>query len=174
MDLEVVLSAVTDKELVLNGSTDRERRRRLVSGHDLALEAVQRSEDRHNGVEPKIFWDAGEAMVLADPGSIRRALDSLIEYALEQAGSPIWLTGSIVADRLRVTISGGGADDGYVSHSAASSNGASNSHHPQRGESLALVSQIAAAHGGRFALTNSCPGLVEMLELPLAISEAAA
>jgi signal transduction histidine kinase len=38
----------------------------------------------------------------------------------------------------------------------------------RRGHGLALVSEIAAAHGGRFAISRSPNGTVAALELPLA------
>jgi signal transduction histidine kinase len=170
--LDLALSALGDLDRALNGADEPREHRELVSGRRIAVAAAGRWRGGRSAVELKLFWDAGEAMLLADAGRVGQALDNLIANALEHGGPPLWLTASVVGDRVRMTISDGGAGAGA---SGRSPNGARNrlrpAPEPRRGHGLAVVSQIAEAHGGRFALSSSRLGSVAALELPLARAE---
>jgi len=105
-----------------------------------------------------LYWDAGPAHVEGDPAGLSRALDNLLANALEHGCAPLVITGAEVAGRLRITVANG--DSGRPS--------ASNEQDPRRGHGIPTVSEVARAHGGRFALYRSDSGCVAALELPLA------
>jgi hypothetical protein len=91
-----------------------------------------------------------------------QAFDNLIANALEHGGPPLVITGATVAGKLRVTVANGRSDrpeDGK----ASSRNG-----DPRHGHGTAVVSEVASAHEGRFALCRTGRGCVAALELPLA------
>lgn len=154
--LELVCSALADLDHALNGGAPAGSFRR-VSAHDLVLGCLERW--RAAAAESggfKLYWDAGPAPVEGDPTKIAQALDNLIANALEHGGPPLIVTGARVAGRLRITVANGCGDrpDGPSE--------------PRRGHGTALVSEIASAHRGRFALCCTGDGCVAALELPLA------
>jgi signal transduction histidine kinase len=100
-----------------------------------------------------------------------QALDNLIANALEHGGPPLIVTGARVAGRLRITVANGGTGDLNGSGSAlVRRNGdrPSRRSDPRRGHGTAIVSEVASAHRGRFALCRTGEGCVAALELPLA------
>jgi signal transduction histidine kinase len=96
-------------------------------------------------------------MVEGDPVRLAQALDNLVANALEHGGPPVVVTGARVAGRLRITIANG------VGPPASAADG-----DPRRGHGTGLVSEVASAHRGRFALCHTGSGCVAALELPLA------
>ena len=173
--LDLALAALADVDRTVNGSLDPGPRRELVSGRDLVVAAVGRWRARGAGAELRLYWDAGAAMLFADPERIARALDNLIANALEHGGSPLRITASVVSGRVRITLSDSGAGLRALSRAPrANGNGSRPAPAPRRGHGLAIVSEIAAEHGGRFALARSDDGAVAALELPLARAESLA
>jgi signal transduction histidine kinase len=161
--VELAIAALADLEGTVNGG-ERRSERRLVSGRELVASAGRRWRQtaERAGAPLTVYWDAGPAMLVGDPGRIAQALDNLIVNAIEHGGPPFVLTGSIVAARLRITLSDSGRSAPEATVSAA-----------HRGHGLRVVDEIAREHGGRFALQRSHHGAVAALELPVAGPEAA-
>jgi signal transduction histidine kinase len=159
--LELAVCALEELDATVNGSSRRQISRR-VSCRELVLAALERWRPAAGGARVNLYWDAGPAYVEGDPARVARALDNLLANAIEHGAPPLVVTGARVADRLRITIanrahgSGGGA------------NGHGTGADPRRGHGIPVVSEIAQAHGGRFALYESVEGCVAALELPLA------
>jgi two-component sensor histidine kinase len=105
----------------------------------------------------RVYWDAGPALAEGDPAALAQALDNLVSNAIEHGGPPIVITGARVAGRVRITIANG-VRPAPVSRAPD----------PRRGHGLEVVSSVASAHGGRFALCETAGGCVAALELPLA------
>lgn len=173
--LELAMAALTDLDHLVNGAAAGPpgARYELLSCRELVVAAVGRWRASESDLDLELFWDAGEAVVSADAEQIARALDNMIANAIEHGGPSLALTASVVSGKVRLTLSDWGRGSPSASrHSAApaSSNGAGSAQpkDPRRGHGLEIVSEIAAGHGGRFALSRSVQGTVAALELPLA------
>lgn len=167
--LDLALTALADLDRTVNGAIDAGRQREVVSGRELVVAAVGRWRSRVRGLELHLYWDAGAAMLLAEPQRISQALDNLIANAIRHGSPPLTITASLVSGRVRITLS----DRGPAPGAAESTNG-SVPGDPRHGHGLAVVSAIVSAHGGRFALSSSRSGSVAALELPVAGPEAVA
>jgi two-component system sensor histidine kinase MtrB len=155
--LELAATALRDLDGALNGEQPSPPPSRF-SCREVALACLERwrpAAQRGGGF--RVYWDAGPATVEGDPARMAQALDNLIANALEHGGPPIVVTGARVAGRLRITIANG------VGRPAAIPNG-----DPRRGHGTSVVSEVASAHRGRFALCHTDSGCVAALELPLA------
>jgi signal transduction histidine kinase len=155
--LQVAESALRDLDGALNGGAKESERRRF-SCREIVLAALERWRPmaaRAGGI--RVYWDAGPAPVEGDPAKMAQALDNLISNALEHGGPPVVVTGARVAGRIRITIANG-----------ASSRSARLERDPRRGHGTEIVTQVASAHRGRFALCQTGSGCVAALELPLA------
>jgi two-component system, OmpR family, sensor histidine kinase MtrB len=155
--LQVAESALRDLDDALNGDAKKSERRRF-SCREIVLAALERWRPlaaRTGGI--RVYWDAGPAPVDGDPAKMAQALDNLISNALEHGGPPVVVTGARVASRIRITIANG-----------APSRSAGPGRDPRRGHGTEIVSQVASAHRGRFALCQTGSGCVAALELPLA------
>jgi signal transduction histidine kinase len=105
----------------------------------------------------RVYWDAGPATVEGDPTRLAQAFDNLVANALEHGGPPVVVTGAQVASRVRITVANGARPfDPPVARD------------PRRGHGTEVVSEVASAHRGRFALCRTDGGCVAALELPLA------
>lgn len=118
-------------------------------------------------------WKAGGAVVVCDPNALGQALDNLIVNAIEHGGPEIVVEGRCHEDRLRVSVT----DPGGCASSIRGGDGrrgmlAHLSGRRRHGHGLAVVSQVATAYGGRFALSRSDGGSLAILELPLAARRA--
>jgi len=155
--LEVAASALQDLDGVLNGdATSRPARR--FSCREVVLAALERWRPVAAGVGGiRVYWDAGPAPVEGDPVRMAQALDNLIANALEHGGPPVVVTGARVAGRIRVTIANGAGNGSRKRGRDA-----------RHGHGTDVVSQVASAHRGRFALCRTGRGCVAALELPLA------
>ncbi|MDX6616597.1 MAG: two-component system, OmpR family, sensor kinase, partial [Solirubrobacterales bacterium] len=161
--LDLAMSALGDLDRAVNGqASNGVGRREVVSSHELAVAAAGRWRSSHPGIELQLYWDAGPAAIVAIPEQIGQAFDNLIANALEHGSPPLSLTACTISGRVRITISDRGPGAGL---SGSNGNGSAPE---RRGHGLALVSEIAAAHGGRFAISRSQNGTVAALELPLA------
>ena len=101
-------------------------------------------------------WKAGAAVVMADPSRVGQALDNLLANAVEHGGARIRVIGSLCATGVRIVVADHGPAQGGGRHGAS------------RGHGLTIVREVAAVHGGRFALRSAGPATVAALELPLA------
>lgn len=155
--LEVASSALRDLDGAVNGEAPARETRRF-SCREVVLAAIERWRPvaaRSGGI--RIYWDAGPAPVEGDAVQMAQALDNLLANALEHGGPPVVLTAATVAGRLRLTIANG-----------AGTRAAAGGRDPRRGHGTEVVSRIATAHRGRFALCRTGSGCVAALELPLA------
>jgi two-component system, OmpR family, sensor histidine kinase MtrB len=161
--LELVSSAVSDLDRTVNGGARAVAIRRF-SCRELVLGCLERW--RPSAAEAggfRVYWDAGPALVEGDPTRMVQALDNLIANALEHGGPPLVVTGASVAGRVRVTVANGGGAPSNGTNGRAAKLG-----DPRRGHGTQVVSEIATAHHGRFALCRTQKGCVAALELPLA------
>lgn len=168
--LELVGCALADLDRAVNGGAAAEETKR-VSCHELVLGCLERWRPAATAMGGfKLYWDAGPAMVEADPTKIAQCLDNLIANALEHGGPPLIVTGARVAGRLRITVANGRAAtaNGNGSRPPDSNGQLSSGPDPRRGHGTTLVSQVASAHGGRFAVCRTGDGCLAALELPLA------
>jgi signal transduction histidine kinase len=155
--LEVAASALQDLDAVLNGDTTSRPARRF-SCREVVLAALERWRPVAAGAGGiRVYWDAGPAPVEGDAVRMAQALDNLLANALEHGGPPVVVTGARVAGRIRVTIANGAGNDSRK-----------RGRDPRHGHGTDVVSQVASAHRGRFALCRTGRGCVAALELPLA------
>lgn len=112
---------------------------------------------------------AGWPVVVGDRVELAAALDNLIVNAIEHGGPEISVDVRPHRGRVRIVI----ADSGRAARPASRQGTPAEviarlSGRRRHGHGLAVVRQVAADHGGRFALRRSERGSVAMLELPLA------
>ena len=156
--LELATSALQDLDGALNGGAPTRPRRRF-SCREVVMACLERwrpQAARPGGI--RVYWDAGPAVIEGDAARMAQAVDNLLSNALEHGGAPVVVTGARVAGRIRITIANG---VGPVPAPAGHSD-------PRRGHGTDVVSEVASAHRGRFALCHTGSGCVAALELPLA------
>jgi signal transduction histidine kinase len=157
--LELVTGALRDLDGALNGESPSRPPQRIAI-RDLVLACVERWRpiaERRGGF--RVYWDAGPGPVEGDSARLAQALDNLFANALEHGGPPVVVTGARIAGRIRITIANG-----------APQRPAPTRADPRRGQGTGIVSEVAGAHRGRFALCQTRSGCVAALELPLAES----
>jgi two-component system sensor histidine kinase MtrB len=155
--LELAAGALRDLDGAVNGEAPEPEPRRF-SCREAVLACLERWRPLAAGRGGiRLYWDAGPAPVEGDARQLARAFDNLVANALEHGGPPVVVTGARVAGRIRITIANGvraqpgpGMPD------------------PRRGHGTEVVTRIADAHHGRFALCHAGGGCVAALELPLA------
>jgi signal transduction histidine kinase len=155
--LEVAASALQDLDGAVNGGVPSPPPRRF-SCREVVLACLERWRPvaaRAGGI--RVYWDAGPAPIEGNAARMAQAFDNLVANALEHGGPPVVVTAARVAGRIRITIANG------VGEPATARIG-----DPRRGHGTAMVSEVAAAHRGRFALCRTGSGCVAALELPLA------
>jgi signal transduction histidine kinase len=114
-------------------------------------------------------WRAGRAVVIGDRVELAQALDNLIVNAIEHGGPEISADARPHKGRVRIVI----ADSGRAARPSNRRDAPAEviarlSGRRRHGHGLGVVRQVAAAHGGRFALRRSERGSLALLELPLA------
>jgi signal transduction histidine kinase len=155
--LELATSALNDLDGALNGAAPGRSPRRFSCRESL-LACVERWRPQvTNAGDVRVYWDAGPAAIEGDPARLAQALDNLLANALEHGGPPVVITGARVAERIRITIANGIRSDRATHRSD-----------PRHGHGTDVVAEVAATHGGRFALCQTATGCVAALELPLA------
>lgn len=177
--LELSLCALEDLDSLVNGRGAAVTPRR-VSCRELILASLERWRPAAGERNLRLYWDAGPAYVEGDPAGVSRALDNLFANAIEHGGPPLAVTGARVGGRLRITVANGARGAGGNGAAAAAGNGGGredgtdrSQRGARRGHGIPIVSEVARAHGGRFALYRSEEGCVAALELPLAEAAAA-
>jgi signal transduction histidine kinase len=155
--LELAASALQDLDGALNGAAPSRPSRRFSCRETVmaCLERWRSVAARAGGI--RVYWDAGPATIEGDPARLAQALDNLLSNALEHGGSPVVVTGARVAGRIRITIANGVRPDPVARR-----------RDPRRSHGTEIVSEVASAHRGRFALCQTGSGCVAALELPLA------
>lgn len=155
--LELLTSALQDLDGALNGEAPARPTSRFSCRESVmaSLERWRRQAARAGGI--RVYWDAGPAMIEGDAARLAQALDNLISNAVEHGAPPLVITGACVAGWIRITLANG-----------LRPNRAARQPDPRRGHGTQVVSEVARAHGGRFALCQTGDGCVAALELPLA------
>jgi signal transduction histidine kinase len=155
--LELATSALADLDGAVNGGPPSRPLRRFSCRESVmaCLERWRQQAIRAGGI--RVYWDAGPAMIEGDAAGLAQALDNLISNALEHGGPPVVVTGARVVGRIRITIANGAQPDRTPRPPD-----------PRHGHGTEVVSEVAGAHGGRFALCQTGSGCVAALELPLA------
>ncbi|MEK6277676.1 MAG: HAMP domain-containing sensor histidine kinase [Actinomycetota bacterium] len=168
--LDLAIAALADLEREINGGGPP-RPWQPVSCRELLGAAVGRWRGRARlaGGTIELRWRAGAAAVVADPARISQAVDNLIVNALQHGGPHVAVEARLGSGRLRIVV----ADDGSAARPAGWSDSpgqviARLTGRRRHGHGLAVVREVAAEHGGRFALHRSEQGSVAVLELPLA------
>jgi signal transduction histidine kinase len=156
--IELARSALAELDAAVNGPGSAPVPREVCC-RELVLAAIERWKapaSRGGGI--KLYWDAGPATVRCDPIQVSQALDNLMANAVEHGGPPVVVTGASVAGRVRITVANG--LDGEPDRSGPAPD-------PRRGHGIEVVSEVARAHRGRFALCRTGSGCVAALEFPL-------
>ena len=155
--LELATTALRDLDGALNGEGRSQPARRFSCRESVmaCLERWRPQAARAGGV--RVYWDAGAAMIEGDACRLAQALDNMVSNAFEHGEPPVVVTGARVAGRIRITIANGRRSDRNAGRPD-----------PRRGHGTEVVSRVASAHGGRFALCDTGSGCVAALELPLA------
>jgi signal transduction histidine kinase len=172
--LDLAIAALCQLEREINGGGGRGSRE-PIAVKPLIAAAVERWRSRAAlaGGAIELRWRAGGIHMLADPLRLSQAVDNLIVNALEHGGPRVTVDAGVGNGRLRLAV----LDDGRGAR-PPSRRGAPAEviarlvGRRRRGHGLDVVRQVAAAHGGRFALQRSDRGSVAMLELPLAAGTA--
>jgi signal transduction histidine kinase len=154
---ELALAALDDLDSEINGSP-RALAPRPVACRALVESAVERwrgpAAQARRSLE--LRWQAGMAMIMADPRRVSQALDNLLANAIEHGGLLVRVEAAIGACRLRISVS-----------NAALRAPARARRDARRGHGLQVVASVAAAHGGRFLVQHPAGAWVAVLELPL-------
>lgn len=161
--IQLLSLAAGELDRALNGN-GKPPAHRPVSCHELVLASLERWRPAAGDPDAiRVFWDAGPAVIEGDPGRVAQALDNLLANALEHGVPPVVITGATVAGRLRITVANADRGPGGGGENDGSATGLD----PRRGHGVSVVSEVAAAHRGRFALCRTGSGCVAALELPL-------
>lgn len=157
--LRVALSALDDLDRTINGGT-RPVELRPVDCRALVQPAVERWRGVAAATRRSLVlrWRAGAASVLADPDRVAQALDNLIDNALRHGGLRVYVDAHVCAGGVRIAV----RDSGGAPQRPARSRDA------RHGHGLAIVSRVAAEHGGQFRMLRTPAGATATLELPLA------
>ncbi len=111
----------------------------------------------------RVSCHTGGTLVLADPVHLARAIDNLVANALEHGTLRVEICATLGAGTARVAVADGGSPQ--PASVLASLRGRRDR---RRGHGLAVVTEIARKHGGRFFWLRSERGSVAVIELPLA------
>jgi signal transduction histidine kinase len=172
--VQLAAAALERLDHEVNGGT-LERPPEAVEVRPMVESAVRRWKARASlgGGSLSLRWRAGQAVVVGDRTSLAQALDNLIVNAIEHGGPTISVDARPHRGSVRIVI----ADDGRASRPATRRDTPADvigclSGRRRRGHGLAVVRQVAATHGGRFALRRSERGSLALLELPLSSDHA--
>ncbi len=162
--IEMTVAAMAGLEREINGEP-RLPDRRLVSVGALVHDVGERwrAAAEARGRQLSVRSQVAEASVLADPADLARAVDNLVANALEHGSGGVEVAATLAPGATRVAV----ADAGSTIE-ANRKRRPGPDRDPRRGYGLAIVTEIARAHGGRFFWLRSERGSIAVLELPLA------
>jgi len=161
--VELAVAALRDLDREINNEPARPACRPVLLG-SIVESAAERWRgpaaacDRVLGVRSHV----GGARVLVDPGRVARALDNLIANALEHGTLWVDVSATLGGGRVRIAVADGGSKP-----RRRGVRDALRRPDPRRGHGLAIVTEIAREHGGRFFWLRSERGSIAVLELPL-------
>jgi signal transduction histidine kinase len=132
--------------------------------------AVRRWQARASlgGGSLQLRWRAGRAVVIGDRVDLAQALDNLLVNAIEHGGPAISVDARPHKGRVRIVIVDSGSASRPPARRDAPAEVIARLSGRRHGHGLVVVKQVAAEHGGRFALRRSVRGSLALLELPLA------
>lgn len=162
--IEMTVAAMAGLEREING----ERRlpdRRPVSVNGLVRDAGERWRGvaELRGRRLSVRAQVADAAVLADPADLSRAVDNLVANALEHGSGCVEVAATLAPGATRLAVADAGTAPVKPRRRGFVPRGDS-----RRGHGLAIVTEIAREHGGRFFWLRSERGSIAVLELPLA------
>jgi signal transduction histidine kinase len=160
----MTVAAMAGLEREINGEP-RLPDRRPVSVRSLVSDAAERwrSVAEIQGRKLHVRFGVGDEEVLADPADLSRAVDNLVANALEHGSGSVEVAATLAPGATRLAVADGGTGSqrprlrNLIPRRDA-----------RRGHGLAIVTEIAREHGGRFFWLRSERGSIAVLELPLA------
>lgn len=157
--LRVAICALDDLDREINGGA-RPVELRPVDCRALVQPAVERWQGMAAATRRALTlrWRAGSASVLADPDRVAQALDNLIDNAIRHGGLRVYVDVELCSAGVRI----------IVRDTAGAAKPTQSSADLRHGHGLAIVSRVAAEHGGSFRLLQGAAGATATLELPLA------
>jgi signal transduction histidine kinase len=165
--VRLAAAALERLDYEVNGGT-LERPRETLELRPLVEAAVRRWQARASlgGGTLQQRWRAGRVFVVGDRVDLAQALDNLIVNAIEHGGPAIVVDARPHKGRVRIVIADSGSASRPPARRDAPAEVIARLSGPRHGHGLSVVRQIAAAHGGRFALRRSVRGSLALLELP--------
>jgi signal transduction histidine kinase len=162
--IEMTVAAMAGLERQINGEP-RLPDRRPVEVRSLVSDAAERwrSVAELQGRQLHVRSHVGDEAVLADPADLSRAVDNLVANALEHGSGSVEVAATLAMGSTRLAVA-----DGGTAAEAPRLRGLVARRDRRRGHGLAIVTEIARAHGGRFFWLRSERGSIAVLELPLA------
>lgn len=126
----------------------------LVTGVVASWQEIAKAKGRGISLE----WSAGESVVAGHGGRIEQALANLIDNAIEHGRGKVFVRARRVRGSIRIDVQDDGA--GPVSINAIKRGRA------RHGHGLAIVTDVAASHGGYVEAVPSANGGIVTLGLP--------
>lgn len=163
--LRLASAALARLDREVNGS-DTAVSTEPISPRPLLEEAVLRWQARavRSGGRLALSWEAGEAVVAAEPIRFANAVDNLINNAIEHGGGMVCVEARVSGLSLSVAVRDSGAPGAERSRSGRRGGG-------RHGHGLRVVTRFANDHGGCFDLRRGEAGSVATIRLPLALGE---
>jgi len=174
LELARATLALDDLSQASRGSLHRVRvpvhAREPVDAAQLLAESVEawRGAAAARGLDVRMRWSGPAAVVLGDRLRLAQATGNLLANAIEHGGGSIQVHGRAERSRVRIEVLDGGAGLSAPVDELTRRGRRGNRSAAPRGRGLAIVSAVAAAHGGRLAAAPSEHGARLVLELPLA------
>jgi signal transduction histidine kinase len=167
--VRLAAAALERLDCEVNGGT-LQRPKETLEVRPLVEAAVRRWQARASfgGGSLQLRWRAGRAVVVGDRVDLAQALDNLIVNAIEHGGPAISVDARPHKGRVRIVIVDSGSASRPAARRDAPAEVIARLSGRRHGHGLSVVREVAAAHGGRFALRRSVRGSLALLELPLA------
>jgi signal transduction histidine kinase len=142
---------------------DAPRRREWVAVRELVSDSVEawRPVARDRGSSVELRWHGGQAWVIGERVRLAQATGNLIANAIEHGAGAIEVTGRFEQGAVKIEVldAGPGLPAPVADLTRRRKPGG-------RGRGLAIVSSIAAAHGGRLSAAPTSHGARVVLALP--------